>query len=71
MFTVVRFCLATTCYMFTKVLRPLVKFWCSRYVKIVVYLEDGIGCAKGVDGARAASDLVNSTRRNVIGIHPK
>ena len=36
-FTVLPFGLATACYIFTKVLRPLVKFWRAKGMKVVIY----------------------------------
>ena len=59
-FTVLPFDLATACYTFTKVLRPLVKFWRGKGAKIVLYLDDGIGAAKGRAGAEAASNFVRT-----------
>ena len=41
-FTVLPFGLATACYVFTKVLRPLVKFWRSKGLRTVLYIDDGI-----------------------------
>ena len=46
-FTVLSFRLATACYVFTKFLRPLVKYWRSRGIRSVLYLDDGIGLAEG------------------------
>ena len=60
-FTVLPFGLATACYIFTKLLRPLVKWWHGRGVKIVVYLDDGIGAARGRKNAEIASRLVRET----------
>ena len=60
-FTVLPFGLATAYYIFTKVLRPVVKFWRGKGVKIVVYLDDGVGSVKGRAGAEAASSLVKCT----------
>lgn len=42
-FSVLPFGLATGPYIFTKVMRPLVKHWRSKAYKIVVYLDDGFG----------------------------
>ena len=47
--TVLSFGLTTTCYVFTTVLRTLVKFWSGKRVKIVVYSDDGIGAARVED----------------------
>ena len=43
-FTVLPFGLSTACYAFTKLLRPLVRHWRSKGLKIVVDLDDGL-CA--------------------------
>ena len=43
-FTVLPFGLSSAPYIFTKCLRPLVKFWRFNGVKIVVFLDDG--CAR-------------------------
>ena len=37
------FGLSTGPYIFTKVMRPLVKHWRSQAYRIVVYLDDGLG----------------------------
>ena len=42
MFTVLPFVLSTACYIFTKLMRALVKYWRSRGLKAIVYLHDGI-----------------------------
>ena len=44
-FCVLPFGLATACFAFTKLLRPLVKHWRSQGIKVVVYLDAGIGAA--------------------------
>lgn len=44
-FTVLPFGLASGPYIFTKIMRPLVKHWRSQAFKIVVYLDDGLGVA--------------------------
>ena len=41
MFTVLPFGLSSAPYIFTKLLRPLVKHWRSQGVRVVVYLDDG------------------------------
>ena len=40
-FTFLPFGLATACYVFTKVLQPLVKFWRSKGLRTVLYIDDG------------------------------
>ena len=44
-FTVLPFGLTSAPYIFTKLLRPLVKFWRFNGIKIVVYIDDGCGAA--------------------------
>lgn len=62
MFRVLPFGLSTACYVFTKLLRPLVKYWRSKGKRIVIYIDDGI-CASSTlqeaesDSAMVASDL--------------
>ena len=46
-FTVLPFGLATACYLFTKLMRPLVRHWRGRGLKAIVYLDDGIIAVKG------------------------
>ena len=56
------FGLSTACYVFTKLLRPLVKRWRSWGQKAVIYIDDGI-CASASqqqaeqDSAAIVSDL--------------
>ena len=57
-FCVLPFGLATACYLFTKLLRPLVKYWRSQGLRIVVYLDDGIAAMEGELGARKASLVI-------------
>ena len=42
-FTVLVFGISTGPYIFTKCLRPMVKYWRENSVKIVLYLDDGFG----------------------------
>ncbi len=60
-FTVLPFGLATACYMFTKLMRPLVRYWRARGLRVVVYLDDSLGAAVGEQSAKDASELVSST----------
>ena len=57
-FTVLPFGLATACYVFTKVLRPLVRYWRGQGIKCVLYLDDGIGLAANEVLARQYSEVV-------------
>ena len=45
-FKVLPFGLATVCYAFTKLMRPLVGFWRGRGLRVVLYLDNGIVAAK-------------------------
>ena len=60
-FTVLPFGLSTACYMFTKLLRPLVSYWRGQGIRIVVYLDDGLGAAVGEANASRASGIVCAT----------
>ena len=42
MFAVLPFGLSTACYIFMKLMRPLVRLWRGRGLKAIVYLDDGI-----------------------------
>jgi len=57
-FTVLPFGLATACYAFTKLLRPLVRFWRGLGLKVVLYLDDGILAANGLQMTAQASRQV-------------
>ena len=55
------FGLASAPYAFTKLLRPLVRYWRTKGLKIVLYLDDGICAVKGLHEANVASQWVRST----------
>ena len=59
-FKVLPFGLATACYAFTKLLRPLVKYWRSQGLRVIIYLDDGIVAVQGKGAAEAASMRVQS-----------
>ena len=50
-FTVLPFGLSTACYVFTKLLRPMIRHWRGRGLKAIIYLDDGIVAVKGKDMA--------------------
>ena len=54
-FTVLPFGLATACYAFTKLLRPLVRFWRGQGLRVILYLDDGILAVNGLELAAQAS----------------
>jgi len=57
-FKVLPFGLSSACYLFTKLLRPLIKLWRGRGLKAIVYLDDGIVAVKGKDKAATESATV-------------
>ena len=57
-FIVLPFGLASACYTFTKLMRPLVKHWRGRGLRTIVYIDDGIVAVKGMDRAIAESEQV-------------
>ena len=63
-FTVLPFGLATACYIFTKIMRQLVKYWRSKGLRAVVYLDDGIVAVQGLEAAKRSSHMVKDTLVN-------
>ena len=57
-FKVLPFGLSSAPYVFTKVVRQLVKYWRGRGYIILMYLDDGIGGDMSVERARILSDSV-------------
>jgi hypothetical protein len=62
---VLPFGFSSACYIFTKVVRPLVKFWRSKGFLIVVYLDDGLGFEDSEESCfkvskEALSDLLSA-----------
>ena len=47
-------------YIFSKVMRPLVRYWRSKALSIVVYLDDGISAAQSFSKCEEHSLLVRS-----------
>ena len=71
-FTVLPFGFSTACFIFTKLMRALVKYWRNCGVRIVVFLDDGIGMGKGRMLAAQASELVRKSLRSAgILDHPE
>ena len=56
-FTVLPFGLATACYAFTKLMRPLVRFWRGRGLRVVLYLDDGIVATKQEKAIRESEQV--------------
>ena len=63
-FTVLPFSLSTACYLFTKLMRPLVRHWRGRGLKAIVYLDDGIVAINGERRAQEESILVRRELEN-------
>ena len=57
-FQVLPFGLSTAHYVFTKVMRQLVKFWRSRGLMIVLFLDDGMGRCLSEEEAVIVSGIV-------------
>ena len=60
-FTVLPFGLSTACYVFTKLVRPLVAFWRSKSIRVVVYIDDGIIVAQNFEKALWCSKVVQES----------
>ena len=54
-FNVLPFGLSTACYAFTKLLRPLVRYWRGKGLRALLYLDDGIVAVSGEEAAKLAS----------------
>jgi len=63
-FTVLPFGLSSAPYIFTKCLRPLVKFWRFNGVKIVVFLDDGCGTGESLQTAKGHSLFMQTSLSN-------
>ena len=59
-FKVLPFGLSTACHFFTKLFRPLIKYWRGHGYKVVVYLDHGI-CSVHADQAVAASQFIQDS----------
>ena len=63
-FTVLPFGLSSAPFVFTKVVRPLVKHWRSHAVKISCFLDDGLGIAYTYQDALSCSNFLKTTLIN-------
>ena len=57
-FTVLPFGLATACYVFTKLMRPLIRHWRSQRIRAIVYIDDGIVAVEGEAQAQQVSKII-------------
>ena len=60
-FTVLPFGLATACYVFTKLLRPIVKYLRARGARIVIYIDDVLAMDTGFEQTSALCKLIRWT----------
>ena len=63
-FTVLPFGLSTACYVFTKCLRPLVKFWRSKGLRSVLYIDDGIIVSQNAQEAIRNVELIRGSLKD-------
>lgn len=59
-FNVLAFGISTAAYIFTKVTRSLVSYWREQGLKVIMYLDDGLGGAFNYIEALKASELVRN-----------
>ena len=69
-FTVLLFGLTSASFIFTKVVRPLVKYWRLNSVKIICFSDDKIGIEYNYEEAKRKSEFVQQTLRK-SGFIPK
>ena len=58
------FGLSTACYLFTKLMRPLVKLWQSEGVRSFVYIDDGVMACNNLQEAGLISNRIKSNLHN-------
>ena len=61
MFTVLPFSLCSAPFIFTKVMRSLVKFWRREGIKICVDIDDGFGASPSLDLALEEAEFVRNS----------
>ena len=64
-FKVLPFGLSTAGYIFSKVMREVLKFWRAKGYKIVIYLDDGMGGAATLHAAKYMSSEVKKDLENL------
>ena len=60
-FTVLPFGLSTACYVFTKLMRPLIRLWRGNGIRCVVYIDDGLIMSKGLERGLCNSSLIKDS----------
>ena len=68
-FKVLPFGLTSAPYVFTKVVRQLVRYWRGRGDPILMYLDDGIGGDMSVESSRIFSDSVRQDLAGFVWFH--
>ena len=63
-FTVLPFGLSTAPFVFTKVVRPLIKYWRLHTIRIACFLDDGLGIEFGYSKSETSSKFVLNTGKN-------
>ena len=63
-FKVLPFGLATVCFVFTKVMRQFIKRWRGMGIRVVVYIDDGLGFGHSYEGALRVAGIVRSDLEN-------
>ncbi|CAC5408504.1 unnamed protein product [Mytilus coruscus] len=69
-FLVLPFGLSTACYIFTKIIRPLIKKWRGEGKQIIMYLDDGLGVH---DDEKLCNQMAIQVNKDIIssGFVPK
>lgn len=60
-FTVLPFGLSTACYIFTKLMRPLVRLWRSEGIRAILYIDDGLLMMDGLEQAMTQGSFVRQS----------
>ena len=60
-FTVLPFGLSSAPYIFTKCLKPMVKYWRKNCIKIVMFLDDGLDIRRGLEQAYREANFVKNS----------
>ncbi|VDI46194.1 Hypothetical predicted protein [Mytilus galloprovincialis] len=60
-FNVLPFGIASAGHIFTKVLKEVVKYWRKQGLKIIMYLDDGLGGASDLVSSKRASDYIRKS----------
>jgi hypothetical protein len=60
-FTVLPFGLTTAPYVFTKCLRPIVKYFRENFIDIVLYLDDGLAMSDSISDCKNMSTFIQNT----------